>query len=170
MRKIFVLIIILVFSSCKAIQSNVLNVSKELYKKNINYYNAIEVKKSEQKSLQIRKKIINSNKLDFILLHDTIFLIEGFKLETNERYTCIWNKSDILSYKFSNGAYEITQQLISDELKDLIAMWNIDGIKEKQKENGIMFGGLVFDVSKIILNQEKTKISHIDRFEFEQYE
>ncbi|QMU65717.1 MAG: hypothetical protein GKR88_16485 [Flavobacteriaceae bacterium] len=162
---------LLIFFSCTA-QKQTESILKNIYTENIEFHKNEEVKKSEKLAYSFRKKLAKEGKLDFISLDDTLYILEGYDLETGETYTSIWNKTTGVSYVDDNKKlYQFSNEVyISKGAKKLLKEWNIKKIKSLQKgHETALIGGLDINVCKISFNKEG-KVEDIKRFSFEQYD
>jgi hypothetical protein len=151
-------------------QTDFINLSNELYKKNIVHYDNKIGKKSEKRHKKIREQIFRNGLIPFFKTSEPLFIIQGYDLETDETYTQIWNTIGSTSYGSDKKNYEVIEgDYYSDELKMLIKDWRIKTIKQNLRKKGADFGGLDISVQAIYF-LENGKIKEIKYLSFSQHE
>lgn len=149
---IFLLVVLCV--SCKS-QANLGRISQDIY-------NCQKVRFPENeeviKSLDIYRQKFNwIDKLNYSSEEDTLFVLEMPGIQGNYMYT-IWNKTDTISYTNESGNFMLSNRpLFTEYMMKLVGEWNIQEIKEEEKNSSLYPTESIF-ASKIIIKNKKYKI------------
>lgn len=172
MKALNLLLFFCLFVSCSDAQiKKASQISDEICKQNISFYDNENAKNSENRANFVRKKLIKKGKLNFFSLESPLYILEGYDLETGETYVSIWNKNVSISYvDDGKKTYQFSNKLsISNKSKKLLDSWNLKKIEYQEKIKGIHHGSLDISVQKIIFNN-KGAVTDIKRFSFEEYD
>jgi hypothetical protein len=70
-------------------------------------------------------------------LKDTIYLLEGYNMETATFYGRIWNENHEVNYSYSRGAFTLQEQSVfTDYQIKLVTNWDTVQIRKEEKTNG----------------------------------
>lgn len=99
-----------------------------------------------------RKKI--RDKILFIdYSSDTIYILKSFVMSEGAFYEAIWTDKGRLEFKWNNLNYEIGSNYFIKRLYKLIENWDIETIKQEEKDHGdISDGSPIMGVRLIIEN------------------
>jgi hypothetical protein len=68
---------------------------------------------------------------------DTLYLLEGYNLETATFYGTIWDKKNSISYSYFKGNLAVRKlSVFTDYQVQLITRWDTSTIKKEEKANG----------------------------------
>lgn len=68
---------------------------------------------------------------------DTLYLMEGYNIETGTLYGTIWNKTDSISYSYFRGELTIQNRSIFTNYQiSLVTKWDIATIRKEEGING----------------------------------
>ncbi len=107
---------------------------------------------------------------DNIRQYDTIYIIET--LNNSNFYSMIWNSADTISLiqVYGETNIERTDERISKCKMKLLEQWDIEGIREKEKNaSGVTNRSLIY-VTRIIIKKNIYKINCIRFYDFYVYE
>jgi len=133
-----------------------------------------KIKEKQQSTLPLEKKsIINyfnlrkeSSFLKCIRTNkiDTVFVLQIHReVDVNSLYSMAWNKNDTVSVNSedSGKTYQIkNQQAFTNHMMNLVSRWNIKGIRNEEKGNGVLPSDLIL-ATRIVFNGKKKKIACI---------
>jgi len=165
--KYFLIILFVFFVSCGT-HHKIIQISRDIYKKNVEFYNNKRAKNSEKWAYYLRKKLAKKEKLNFILDGNIFYIIEGYDVVTNEIYTTIWNAKGEINFIYRGKTYQMKSSLFDKELKYLVSNWKLKEIKRLHKVRGASLDGLDMNAYKISLNNNKEVVS-VRRFSFLQF-
>lgn len=131
-----------------------------------------EIKKEQLSLLLLEKRDINCyydlrkksnilHKMNVSFMEDTIFILQTHRVvATSCLFLTVWNKKDTLSVSSDNSGdtFLITANTeYTKYMMKLVSEWNMEEIKNEEKENGVISPDLIF-VTRIIFNEKKYKI------------
>ena len=112
--------------------------SKKLYRKNGDENDKSTFKLSSyKKDARIKSFLLDSS--DFLKkqLKDTLYILEGYNIETATLYERIWNANHQISYSYLRGAVTPQKQSVfTDYQVKLITQWDTVQIRKEEKING----------------------------------
>lgn len=161
-KLIFLILFISILSGCKQ-QLNLVKVSHDIFKNQIQAFGDTML----LKGLQVyREKSIILERLSYSTVNDTVFALEKLGFQ-GDLYLTYWNKLDTISYTNTDGAPEYTSNtLFSKYMMSLVSQWDIAGIKEEEKVNSISFPNEPVYATKIIIHKNKYQVECIKFYDF----
>lgn len=158
MKKIVYLILFIsILGGCKQ-QLNLIKVSQNIYKNQIQAYGDTMLLKGLQ---FYRKKSIILEKLNYSTVNDTVFALEKLGFQ-GDLYLTYWNKSDTISYTNTAGTPEyVANTLFSKYMMRLVSQWDIAGIKDEEKVNSFLLPNEPVYGTRIIFSENKYKVECI---------
>ncbi len=187
MKKLIIIVIFFIFSSCNAYKDSetaVIKPKNKIYSYNKNFLNKIyKIQKQENimpmSTLKLfnemrqdcieKLKVMNKNFADY----DTVFILESYDMQFAGIDGRIWSRDRVLDFSYQNriNYYSVKHNCISSENgKDLayklVEHWDTTEIK-KINEKYIILGGSTCYATRII-KTKKNKNLIIDCFTFQQ--
>lgn len=168
MKKILVLFIIICFSNSVFSQLTLKKVNHEIYRaqKNIEFVN----KKQIKRCFRVRNNDFVKNLLFELNAKDTLFIKECILVQDGSREyrSTIWN--DKVELNYSSPIYKDTVELLNFSTleyyhKSLIEKWDIEGIRNEEKLNGLENSNTVY-ISMLIFNENNLEVKSFQHEEF----
>lgn len=160
------LILALLNESCGS-PSKISNISYDIYNiQKLEFGDNILIQ-----GLSLYRRQFNWDKeLKYSQKKDTIFLLELPGIQGDYHYT-FWNRVDTISYANNTGTFKlINEPSFTEYMMRLVSMWDIQGIKEAEKNNLNLFPSEIIYATRIIFRNNKYRIDCIrfgDFFNFE---
>jgi hypothetical protein len=159
---ILILFAIVAFSSCKAQGFN--SLSKQIQIKN-------EVRNNTWKGEtfhDVRVKLYNAHKLDFVQSSDTTFFVEHYDVEAARYIGSIWSSKGDINYIYSRKVFSYEEKpYFSDYVHKLINNWDTATIKMKEKQS-LQIHENWFYVTRVTKKETKYQIDNFSFKEFSQ--
>ncbi len=93
-----------------------------------------------QKEARMKAYLLDSSSFLKENLKDTLYIMEGYNIETGRFYGKIWNKNHQLSFSHLKGSVTLSQKSVfSDYQVKLISNWDTVQIRKEEKINGNWF-------------------------------
>jgi hypothetical protein len=115
--------------------------SEKIYRKNggINDKSTFKLN-SYQKDARMKAFLLDSAAFLKGTLKDTLYILEGYNIETGTFYEKIWNTNHQVSYSYLQGGVRLQQQSVFSEYQiKLITDWDTAQIRKEEKNNGNWF-------------------------------
>lgn len=132
MKILYILILIVVLTACKADYFQIVNkrLSINLPKRN----------KTFESFYHVREKVYKSGFLSFVTEKDTTFLLEDYDISSATFYCSVWTKNKSFHYSFSDDLInEIIINKTNNErgnvIFDLISKWDTTAIRKESNIN-----------------------------------
>jgi len=134
------LLLIIVVCGCSTKMTFPL-LSEKIYRKNggVNDKSTFKLN-SYQKDARMKAFLLDSAAFLKGRLKDTLYILEGYNIETGTFYEKIWNTNHQVSYSYLQGNVTLQQQSVFSEYQvKLIADWDTVQIRKEEKNNGNWF-------------------------------
>ena len=136
MKKIFFanIFILLSFASCSQ-KASFLSLSEKIYEKNRSRESVFKLNKYNRDA---RKKIYSDNAASFLRGEiDTLYLLEGYNIETGTFYGTILDKENGISYSYFREKLEVlSRSVFTDRQILLVSTWDVPAIRKEEDVNG----------------------------------
>jgi hypothetical protein len=131
------LLAIFILSGCSSKMTFPL-LSEKIYKKNGGLNDKSTFKLSSYKrDARMKAYLIDSSSFLKRTLKDTLYMLEGYNIETATFYGRIWNKKNEVSYSYIRGAFVLEKySVFTDYQIKLITNWDSVQIRKEEKING----------------------------------
>ena len=136
MRKIFFAGIFIFFSIASCSQKvSFLSLSKKIYKNSASHQPVFELNNYKRDA---RRKIYSNNGASFLRRKiDTLYLLDGYNIETGTFYGTIWNKENSISYSYFREKLEVQSlSVFTDQQILLVTRWDVPAIRKEEDING----------------------------------
>ncbi len=138
MKKVLIsTLFIIIVSGCSTKMTFPL-LSKKIYDKNRGINDKSTFKLSSYKK-DVRMKVFLLDSSTFLKepLKDTLYILEGYNIETATFYERIWNRNHQISYSYLKGTVTLQKQSIfTDYQVKLITNWDTVQIRKEERING----------------------------------
>lgn len=160
MKNIILLFFLIVpYKVCYCQDFDFSHISKEVSKYQ---YKTHIMNKKKNKFHQLRLKLYEQNKFDFINKSDTLFFLESFHYETGEYYGRIWNNHNFIQYIYLNDTFNLKpNKIFTSYMIELVKNWNIENIRLEEKQNSNMLPNNPLTATRIIISHNKLLIDCI---------
>ncbi|MFN0290100.1 hypothetical protein [Pedobacter helvus] len=136
MKKIFFASMFLLLSIASCSQKvSFLSLSEKIYEKNGSQQSVFKLNRYKRDA---RKKIYSNEGASFLRGKiDTLYLLEGYNIETGTFYCTIWDKENSISYSYFREKLEVQSRSVFTEHQILlVTRWDVPAIRKEEDVNG----------------------------------
>ncbi len=136
MKKVFFASMFLLLSIASCSQKvSFLSLSEKIYEKNRSQRSVFKLNSYERDA---RKKIYSSDSASFLRGKiDTLYLLEGYNIETGTFYGTIWDKENSISYSYFREKLEVKSRPVFTDYQILsVTKWDVPAIRKEENING----------------------------------
>jgi len=156
--------------SCKGQMQIAKKISRNIWKENVSFSQSKKAKKNEKLAFKYRNELLKKGVLDFISVEKKLYILEGYDFETDIVYVTIWNKKDSISFSYNDKGLKLSDEVfISQKLKGLLSVWNLEAVKSYAKGERAITGGLDMYITCYITNRTGN-IEKVIRDSFQQFD
>ncbi|MDJ1496850.1 hypothetical protein QNI19_28200 [Cytophagaceae bacterium DM2B3-1] len=120
-------------------------------------------------SFYTHKQVSRQKQAEFLnQKQDTLFILEGYDIQSAQITGSIWNKKGMINYRYSLGNVEILDKTIFSKSDiDLVSRFDTTEIRKREKIHGHYLGAFYYKAIRGIYIKNKLRLDHFSFDEFE---